>query len=393
MFIIFVSCVTLIILSNSLSSWLVRLFKKRSHMLSQWTLGDILSFFISWQLKTRALVSCFRVPLWVMNHTGSKLENMEANEGRCLLDLPELPLHCILDRLPPDGLCTMAAVCTSLRDQCRSDYYWEKHLSEKWGRILGEAAYKEWQCYIAARARSISLSRQVKQRYWLSYFLSVLPGYSRKPDLKKSGETCQESQPQKESTMALYLALDSGKFWFPAQVYNRENGHAGFMLSCYDAKVRYESTTDTFHARYSPHGRQTLEENIEWGRLRAPVVDTPAKALHISDCLADLQPGDDIEIQWRRNKEFPYGWWYGVVGHLETCEGGEYHCRCHQSDTVVLEFKQYAQGSRWRKTLVKRDTHREEGNTVDGFYGGIRKLSDNEEISIWKRLWPPKILE
>uniref|UniRef100_A0A7N0UEC2 F-box domain-containing protein n=1 Tax=Kalanchoe fedtschenkoi TaxID=63787 RepID=A0A7N0UEC2_KALFE len=393
MYIIFISCVTFIIFSNSLSLWLVRLFSKRSQLLSSWTLGDISSVLIRWQLKTRSLASYLPYPLRMMNHTGSRFENAEENEGRCLLDLPELPLHCILDRLSPDGLRTMAAVSTSLRDQCRSDYYWEKHLSEKWGRILGEAAYKEWQCHIAAQNRSISLSRQVKQKNWFSYFLRVLPGYSRKPDLReKNCDPCNELQP-KESAMALYLALESGEFWFPVQVYNRENGHAGFMLSCYDAKVRYESSTDTFHARYSPHGRQTLEENIEWGRLRAPVLDTPANALHISDSLSHLRPGDHIEIQWRRSKEFPYGWWYGVVGHLETCERSEYHCRCNQSDTVVLEFKQYAQGSRWRKTLVKRETHREEGNTVDGFYGGIRKLCDDEEISTWKRLWPAKILE
>lgn len=38
-----------------------------------------------------------------------------------------------------------------------------------------------------------------------------------------------------------------------------------------------------------------------------PPVDTPSYELHISDSLFDLKPGDHIEIQWRRNKEFPYG--------------------------------------------------------------------------------------
>lgn len=61
------------------------------------------------------------------------------------------------------------------------------------------------------------------------------------------------------------------------------------------------------YCRYSPHGRRTIEENIEWDRLRAPPVDTPPFMLHVSDCLHDLKPGDHIEIQWRRNKEFPYG--------------------------------------------------------------------------------------
>jgi len=28
---------------------------------------------------------------------------------------------------------------------------------------------------------------------------------------------------------------------------------------------------------------------------------------------------------------FIAGWWYGVVGHLESCNGSENYCRCHKS--------------------------------------------------------------
>ena len=61
--------------------------------------------------------------------------------------------------------------------------------------------------------------------------------------------------------------------------------------------------------RYPPHGPRTIvvEEGVKWERLRAPPMDTPAHDLHASDCLHDLHPGDHIEVQWRRNKEFPYG--------------------------------------------------------------------------------------
>lgn len=50
-----------------------------------------------------------------------------------------------------------------------------------------------------------------------------------------------------------------------------------------------------------------MEEHIPWDRIRAAPVDTPSHMLHVSDCLHDLKPGDHIEIQWRRSKEFPYG--------------------------------------------------------------------------------------
>lgn len=198
-----------------------------------------------------------------------------------------------------------------------------------------------------------------------------------------------------DSVMSWYLHMESGKFWFPAQVYNREHGHVGFMMSCYDAELSYDFHTDTFRARYPPHGRRTvvLEDGVQWDRVRAPPVDTLAHDLHVSDCLHELRPGDSIEIQWRRNKEFPYGWWYGVVGHLESCDGNEHFCRCHLSDTIVLEFNQYTPGSRWRQSLVNRKDHREEGNEGDGFYGGIRKLHNKDEISKWKQLWPIDILE
>lgn len=63
------------------------------------------------------------------------------------------------------------------------------------------------------------------------------------------------------------------------------------------------------------------------------------------------------------------------------------------TDTVVLEFNQYTPGSQWRRATVDRKDHREEGNEADGFYGGIRKLKDEVEISTWKRLWPTEVLE
>lgn len=64
-----------------------------------------------------------------------------------------------------------------------------------------------------------------------------------------------------------------------------------------------------FLFRYPPHGRRAvaIENGVPWERLRAPPIETPAHDLHMSDCLNELQPGDHIEIQWRRNKEFPYG--------------------------------------------------------------------------------------
>lgn len=64
-----------------------------------------------------------------------------------------------------------------------------------------------------------------------------------------------------------------------------------------------------FVCRYPPHGRRAMaiETGVTWDRLRVPPLDTSPHDLYISDCLTELCPGDHIEIQWRRNKEFPYG--------------------------------------------------------------------------------------
>lgn len=317
------------------------------------------------------------------------VEKVNDESGNSLLDLPELALDLILERLEPKTLSNVTSVCSYLREKCVSDHVWERHMKEKWGRLIGDAAHREWECHITSKNKSTHLINRKQKTFF---------GYDSSFWLFNRGELRSERQfsplPE-DSIMAWYLALETGKFWFPGQVYNREvqNGNIGFMLSCYDAELGYDSATNSFKARYSPQGRSTVEYDIGWDRVRLPAVDTPSHSLHTSDCLDDLAPGDHIEIQWRRNKDFPYGWWYGVVGHLESCDRNQTHCQCQNSDTVILEFKHYTPGSRWRITEINRKEHREIGNEADGFYGGIRKLYREDEISVWKRLWPTRVLE
>ncbi|KAI4305902.1 hypothetical protein L6164_029233 [Bauhinia variegata] len=365
----------------------------------------LISLFFCRKLSIKSVYKLIRNSLWLnllhqlpsmmspMKKTlSSKVENVEDSQGSLMLDLPELALECILEKLPPAELCRMASVCRSLRESCVSNHLWERHMKEKWGRVIGPAAYREWQWYNATKH---DLARQGKHRGLMRLLSFGWPFSWIKFKVDTSYSSKKQSPSPADSIMSWYLALESGSFWFPAQVYNRENDHVAFMLSCYDAELSYDQRTDTFQARYPPHGRRltAIENGIPWERLRAPPVDTPPHDLHISDCLNDLHPGDHIEIQWRRNKEFPYGWWYGVVGHLESCGGNENYCRCHSSDTVVLEFNQYAPGSRWRQAIVSRKEHREEGNEIDCFYGGIRKINSENEISVWKCLWPSEVLD
>ncbi|KAL6853804.1 hypothetical protein ACP4OV_019833 [Aristida adscensionis] len=324
-------------------------------------------------------------------------------EALPLLDLPELALDRVLEELSPASLAAMACVCAALRDRCASDALWGSHLRRKWGRVLGAAARKEWEAELAARATRGGPPRPGRRRSWVDSLACAWP-FSwiacrwLKPDAAPAAVAAEpapsSAAPAVDTVAAWYRALECGEFCFPAQVYNREDGHVGFVLSCYDAHLRYDRRTDTFTARYPPHGRKPAkeEDGVQWSRIRAPPVSTPPHDLHVSDCLDELRPGDHFEIQWRKNKDFPYGWWYGVVGHQESCNANEHLCRCHEDDMIVLEFQHYAPGSRWRQTTVGRKDHREKGDETDGFYGGIRKLQSKDEISTWRRFWPVDVL-
>ncbi|XP_044478696.1 F-box protein At2g26850-like [Mangifera indica] len=388
-----ISCFSFILLSKSLSFKPYPPMISVRGLLSPWFWKGISSFLVSWLQKGQLAIGFHQVlkimPLKKMNLGSSKPE-IVPEEKLSLLDLPELTLECILEKLSPSGLCIMAGVCSSLRDRCTSDHLWEKHMKQKWGKLIGDSAYREWQWHIVSNKRA-SLKNQTKQKDFFTSLYTLLPFNWIRAKIENNSEP--RSSPPVDSIMTWYVSLESGKFWFPAQVYNRENGHAGFMLSCYDAQLSYDSRTNTFRARYSNLRSRTVEENISWDRIRAPPTDTPSNVLHISDCLDDLKPGDHIEIQWRSNKEFPYGWWYGVIGHLESCDRNENHCHCHYSDMVALEFNQYPAGSQWRQTMINRKEHREVGNEGDGFYGGIRKLYKEEERAMWKSLWPARTLD
>ncbi|KAI4373641.1 hypothetical protein MLD38_011747 [Melastoma candidum] len=335
---------------------------------------------------------------------GEDSNHNTVNPTLSFLDLPDLVLECVLRKLPPSGLLTLSCVCKSLRRSCTSDHIWANHLEQKWGKLISPAAEKEWRTYHSLKDNWRKFEDEPNSGKQKGLMTILMRAFSAlwPCSLGRRGNSTVPEQScllANDSTMYWYFALQNGRFWFPAQVYNRENGHASFMLSCYDAEVCYDSRTDTFQARYPTHGRRSmpLEVGVTWERVRSPpteITNLPHD-LHASDCLTDLRPGDSIEIQWRRNKEFPYGWWYGVIGHLGSCDhqGSQNLCRCHECDDVALEFNQYSPDSRWRWVRISRRNHREEGNEDDGFYGGIRKLKEEEEISGWKRFWPAELLE
>jgi hypothetical protein len=153
----------------------------------------------------------------------------EAGGETSVLDLPELAIECILARLPPSELRNMAGVCRSMRERCRGDHLWERHMSEKWGGVLGHAAREEWRTYLASAAdtggaaASCSLAGGGRHRRWLAALSCVCPVVSWMRPRADGGSGGKSAGPVlDDSIMSWYLSMESGKFWFPAQVYNRE---------------------------------------------------------------------------------------------------------------------------------------------------------------------------
>ncbi|KAI4353075.1 hypothetical protein L6164_002050 [Bauhinia variegata] len=243
----------------------------------------------------------------------------------------------------------MSQVCTSFRDRCRSDHLWARIIKEKWGRVIGDVAYKEWQWHLTKEKEENLLNQHI-QNGSLGSISGVWPNICLGSFLEDFGQLISCSR-KNNFMRSMYISLESGKFWFPAQIYR------GLVLC--NALLSYDSKTDNFQAREQTGGWHFLGKNISWDMLRSPRVETPF-VLHVSDCLDDLKPGDHIEIQWRPTRERPY-------------------------EMYVVEFKQYPPGSSMRRVLLSRTDDGEQTDKSGGFYGGTRKLQSEEEIERWKK--------
>lgn len=227
---LFITCVPFFLFLKSLSINPLPPWASEMRLLSPWFRKD-LSFFTKSQLTKKSykkknnsfssVFLCKNMSLKRKTSLSSKVENVEEFGEMSFLDLPELVLDCVLERLPPDALCSMAGVCTFMRERCMSDRLWEKHMKQKWGSVIGQTAYREWQWYIASKTDLGNL-KQGKQR-GLMRILSLGWPFSWIIRSKVDDVNSKQRSPLPvDSIMAWYLALETGKFYFPAQVYNRE---------------------------------------------------------------------------------------------------------------------------------------------------------------------------
>lgn len=218
----FLTCISFILFLKSLSLKPLPLWADEMRFLSHWFWKE-LSLFPIYKVIKNSLCTytfCISSKMSFKKKYLSKVENVEESAEMSVLDLPELALECILEKLPPDALCSMAGVCSSLRERCISDHLWEKHMKRKWGKVIGQAAYREWQWHLASRAGESNL-KQNKQKSLIRLFSFGWSLSWIRSKVNDNNNTPRNFLPV-DSIMAWYLALETGRFWFPAQVYNRE---------------------------------------------------------------------------------------------------------------------------------------------------------------------------
>lgn len=209
MFFLLISCFSFIMFTHiSFLNSFMEMKNELRTLLLPWILEALSLFFISWFKRRRIHVTFFQVPIF-----SSKAKKEEIKRETSLLDLPDLALDCILEKLSPPELSNMACVCTSLRNVCVNDYFWEKHLKHKWGRVIGDIAYREWKSNIALKKKE-ALSDFSDQ----NGIFRLFSFYKLKRDRREKLRTALPL----ESIMSLYQSLESGKYWFPGQVINRE---------------------------------------------------------------------------------------------------------------------------------------------------------------------------
>lgn len=155
-----------------------------------------------------------------------------------LLDLPDLALETILEKLDPADLSRTACVSTYLKDICLTDYLWKRHMKQKWGRVIGCAAQKELELHIASLKDFLDGG---EKRWLLWVYLSKL-WHVMMFKFGRSNEKRKCSRPfDGYSIVSCFRALETGTFWFPAQVFNREVSSSHSFIRKFSGNVIFYS--------------------------------------------------------------------------------------------------------------------------------------------------------
>eukprot|EP00429_Kryptoperidinium_foliaceum_P051310 CAMPEP_0176116014 /NCGR_PEP_ID=MMETSP0120_2-20121206/58263_1 /TAXON_ID=160619 /ORGANISM="Kryptoperidinium foliaceum, Strain CCMP 1326" /LENGTH=188 /DNA_ID=CAMNT_0017450259 /DNA_START=25 /DNA_END=591 /DNA_ORIENTATION=+ len=177
------------------------------------------------------------------------------------------------------------------------------------------------------------------------------------------------------------------------------------------ASVRFDAETSSYVARYlsASEARAEVIPHDMGHRLRfcppsarrllrlpRSPLPPPAAASHIgAPCCAHLPlayphrvlegfvglcVGEGVELQWKRQPNSPFGWWWATLEEFHEEDHGE-------TATAVLVFGHFPPASRWYRLAVRFGDGRQRPCALGGFTGGLRSATD-EEARQWMRFFP-----
>eukprot|EP00929_Paragymnodinium_shiwhaense_P034701 TRINITY_DN18849_c0_g1_i1.p1 TRINITY_DN18849_c0_g1~~TRINITY_DN18849_c0_g1_i1.p1 ORF type:complete len:320 (-),score=89.02 TRINITY_DN18849_c0_g1_i1:539-1498(-) len=183
------------------------------------------------------------------------------------------------------------------------------------------------------------------------------------------------------------------------EVFHRQK-HQAFALTAQAAWVRWDAKAACYSAKYLS-AQPTEAEAIpaaEASRLRFcplavrdalrpgkmptpaerqapdPVFPYPYRVLPGVD--ESLEVGGGVEVQFKMQKDSPFGWWYGRLESLNQDAAGNIA-------TATVAFDQFPEDSCWRQMHVEFGDGKLRSNDLGGFVGGIRACNAKEK-SHWQ---------
>ena len=300
---------------------------------------------------------------------------------QCPLDaIAENALHVVVSFLSMVEIERCSCTGKLMAVTCNSNYLWKCLYNQRWGNI----------CNLATASVTVPFQSAVNKTdfSWKLFYKDVLFGNT---------------------------ALN-------VQVLNRETSrNLEFTMSAYDAKVTYRIELNSYHCTYLRDGRGLVCETVDRQQLRPIPKDLENKTSKYDPFQLYLDPntkyhkqnqlswkeGQGVEIQWKRHKDHPFGWWYGEISkiwHDTKATTGKVGDLVHiqmpglsQSEMILMEdtntddndnnnvandkkvltkvtviFEQYKKESCWHQVTVVVGS-KEDVRSMGGWVGGIRR--------------------
>lgn len=301
----------------------------------------------------------------------------------------------------PDELARLTALATSFvtpQNRATLDLHWERLYAEKWPVFhdcMQHAGTANWQSKFreTLSGRRECVLEVFNRGMKLGFAMSALPARVRWDSRSESYIARYLSI--SESTPEIISGRQPGRFRFcPLAARNR------LSLGSCDLEVELGQSK----AREAPAARGTRTEG------EAPEMREGDRELrgchgerHVSSFrqypyrvlvgTEGLRVGRPVELQWKMQLGSPFGWWYGVLESLEL--GPEALSGAPGQgapSTATIVFPHFPPNSRWYQLTVQFGDGCIRHCSMGGYSGGLRGVTESE-CDRWARFFPSEPID